>query len=283
MKYCVLYNPKAGNGRGLQKADSIKEIIKGKTLQFTDVTAIEDWPQFLAGIDEEDAIVLCGGDGTINHFINDVDYESIKQELLYFPAGSGNDFMNDVSIWEEGPVVDLKKYLNNLPKVVVNGKTHKFINGVGFGIDGYCCEIGDQARRTSDKPVDYTGIAIKGLLFHFKPVTATVTVDGKETVFKNAWLSPTMFGRCYGGGMIAAPNQNRLDPEHPVSVMLFHGFGRLRTLIAFPSIFKGEHVKKTHMVKLISGHDICVSFDRPCALQIDGETILNVKSYHVIS
>ena len=44
----------------------------------------------------------------------------------------------------------------------------RFINGIGFGIDGYCCEVGDQLKAKSDKPVNYASIAIKGLLFHYK-------------------------------------------------------------------------------------------------------------------
>ena len=76
-----------------------------------------------------------------------------------------------------------------LPTVIVNEKEYKFINGVGFGIDGYCCEVGDEQRAKSDKPVNYTSIAIKGLLFHFKPVNATVTYDGKSRTFPKVWLS----------------------------------------------------------------------------------------------
>ena len=49
----------------------------------------------------------------------------------------------------------------------------------------------------------------------------------------------------------------------------------------FPSIFKGEHLKHTKHAKVFTGKHITVEFDRPVALQIDGETILNVKSYEV--
>jgi diacylglycerol kinase family enzyme len=89
-----------------------------------------------------------------------------------------------------------------------------------------------------------------------------------------------MKGRFYGGGMMAAPEQDRKDPTGNLSVMLFHGKGRLQTLMAFPSIFKGEHIKKTNMVTVLTGNDITVSFDTPAAVQIDGETILDVSSYH---
>jgi diacylglycerol kinase family enzyme len=120
------------------------------------------------------------------------------------------------------------------------------------------------------------------LLFHFKPRNAKVTVDGKEYFFKKAWLAPTMNGRYYGGGMMAAPNQDRLNKDHKVSLMVMYGKGKLKTLIAFPGIFKGEHIKK-NFVKVIEGNNIKVEFDKPCALQIDGETILDVTEYNVIT
>ena len=34
---------------------------------------------------------------------------------------------------------------------------------------------------------------------------------------------------------------------------------------------------------MLVGHEITVEFDRPCALQIDGETVLGVTSYTVKS
>ena len=60
-----------------------------------------------------------------------------------------------------------------------------------------------------------------------------------------------------------------------------HGSGKLKTLMVFPSIFKGEHIKHTEMVAVHTGKEISVTFDRPTALQIDGETVLNVSTYKV--
>ena len=95
--------------------------------------------------------------------------------------------------------------------------------------------------------------------------------------YQKVWIAPTMHGRFYGGGMIPTPDQDRLSGK--LSLMLFHGAGRLRTLCVFPSIFKGKHVKHTKMVAVHTGKEITVDFDRPTPLQIDGETILNVTQY----
>ena len=42
--------------------------------------------------------------------------------------------------------VKINKYIKGLPTVTVNGKDYRFINGIGFGIDGYCCEVGDEKK-----------------------------------------------------------------------------------------------------------------------------------------
>ena len=198
--------------------------------------------------------------------------------IVIFACGTGNDFLRDVE--HDNGLISLTPYLENLPTVSVQGKEYRFLNGVGYGIDGYCCEVGDKLRmQKPGEAINYTGIAIKGLLFHYKPVSATVIVDGKEYRFKKVWLAPTMNGRFYGGGMLPAPEQRREQPT--VSVMVFHGTGKIKSLLLFPSIFKGEHVKKAKHISVLSGNEITVRYDEPRALQIDGETIVNVSQYTV--
>ena len=55
----------------------------------------------------------------------------------------------------------------------------------------------------------------------------------------------------------------------------------MKTLMVFPSIFKGEHISHTEMVEVLTGKEITVRFDSPAALQIDGETVKNVSEYSV--
>ena len=270
----VIYNPLAGNGKA--KEDSqLLQMVLDEQLEYYDMTRITNYAAFISGMEKEDYLVIVGGDGTLNRFVNDTDGMEIAHEILYFPTGTGNDFAKDMGMGETPH--SITAYLKDLSTVEVNGKRYRFINGVGFGIDGYCCQIGDELRKIPGKKVNYTGIAIKGLLFHFAPRNAKVTVDGKEYAYKKVWIAPTMHGKFYGGGMIPTPKQNRSSGK--LSLMLFHGAGRLRTLCVFPSIFKGEHVKHTKMVAVHTGKEITVEFDRPTPLQIDGETILGVTKY----
>ncbi|MBQ2987659.1 MAG: diacylglycerol kinase family protein [Clostridia bacterium] len=273
----VLYNSLAGNKHSVQEADALRNFLGGELIK-KDIQSI-DYKAFLTSLTAEDTVVLCGGDGTLNHFANESDGLDLACEILYYPSGSGNDFAHDVGIEPHGKPVSIKQYLQNLPLVEVKGKNYRFLNNVGFGIDGYCCEVGDLCKTKSNKPVNYTAIAIKGLLFHYKPTNATVEIDGKTYTYEKVWLAPTMKGRYYGGGMIATPAQDRSASDGKLSVMIFHGSSKIRTLMIFPSIFKGEHVKHEKFVAIHTGYDVCVTFDRPTALQIDGETILGVTEY----
>lgn len=276
MKYIILYNPVSNSGRGKEKAEKLNEILSGEKI-FIDVTA-HDYKQELDRVAESDVIVLCGGDGTINRFINDVDAENLKNELLYYPTGSGNDFYYDVTGNKDGEPIRINEYVVGLPEVTVNGKTSKFLNGVGYGIDGYCCEKGDEQRKSTTKPVNYTAIAIKGLLYDYKRTSATVIVDDVVRTYKHVWLVPTMHGRCYGGGMIPTPDQDRLNESGTLSIMVYHSRSKIKALALFPKIFSGTHVKAKNTVEILVGKNITVSFDRPTALQIDGETVLGVTS-----
>ena len=279
MVYHILFNPFAGNGRCTQDCKKVEPFLKGGECRFTDMTKISDYGAFLAGVSDADALVLCGGDGTLNRFINDTAELTLPKRILYFATGSGNDFLHDIGGTPLQEPTDITKYLKDLPIVTVKGKDYRVLNGVGYGIDGYCCEVGDKLRASSEKPVNYTSIAIKGLLFHYKPTNATVIADGKEYRFDKVWLVPTMNGRFYGGGMMPTPAQDRLNPAHTISAMVYRAANKFQALMVFPSIFKGEHIKKEKLVKILSGDEITVRFDRPTALQIDGETILGVSEY----
>lgn len=277
----VLYNPLANNGKGAEGASAITPR-EGESFVLTDLCGIADLAAFLQEHKQDERLIIAGGDGTLNRFVNALGGKCPDVPLYYYPCGSGNDFARDIpqEEWQDG-LIPLSRYIRDLPCVTVNGRTEYFINGIGYGIDGYCCEEGDRKRARSSKPVNYTAIAISGLLFHFKPRNAEVTVDGTPYKFRKVWLAPAMHGRYYGGGMKVAPEQDRLCDGEQLTLVVMYGSGKLKTLTVFPSIFEGKHVAHTEMVTQLAGKQITVRFDRPTALQIDGETVLGVTEYTV--
>ena len=119
MKTYVLYNHKSNNGAGLQGAEKVKEHWKDRDLEFVDVITFEGYDAFFKRIAPDDEVCLCGGDGTLNHFVNDADCDNIKNKVFYFPTGSGNDFWNDLEKKPGDAPAQINKYITDLPTVTV--------------------------------------------------------------------------------------------------------------------------------------------------------------------
>ena len=273
MSCYIFYNSKAGGGLAAEKAKAYAEKI-GQADNVYDVRKI-DYKDVVK--DSEKDIVIFGGDGTLNRFVNATAGLKLENRVFIVSLGTGNDFMKDLGITPTDEPVEITKYLKRLPICEIQGIRNYFINGVGFGIDGYCCQEGDRQRAAGKKKVNYAGIAIKGMFGKFKPRNAKITVDGKEYDFKKVWLAPCMFGRYYGGGMMPTPDQSRENEEGTISVMVFHSLGKIGALLHFPTLFKGTQAKKAKKVSILSGKEIIVEYEEPCAAQIDGETVLNVR------
>lgn len=280
----ILFNPLAGNNKGIERVEPLKELYKES--EVINITTIKSLSDFIDSKNEDDEIIIAGGDGTLNRFINAVYGKNIKQHIYFYPMGSGNDFVKDVGLDEGKKITSVNKYITDLPDVYVNDEEKprcKFFNGLGYGIDGYCCQEGDKQReKDPNKEINYTSIAIKGILGGYKPTDAKVTVDGKEYNFKKVFIAPIMHGRYYGGGFFPAPEQNRLDPT-TLSVYVMHDISRLTALLRINSIKAGTHLKYKKMSFLATGCDITVEFKNPTALQIDGETVLNVTKIRAVA
>ena len=114
-------------------------------------------------------------------------------------------------------------------------------------------------------------------------MNATVTIDGVTEKYKNVWMVPSMNGRYFGGGMMITPGQDRLNLQREISVAVVSCKSRLRLFTIFPKIFKGEHTKYTKYIKIVKCKSVAVEFDKPTALQIDGETVRGVRAYSATS
>lgn len=282
MKNYLVYNPLANNNNGEKIAKEAVLFLKERFPNLEELSIIGlNTKDFVSELKKDDNVVLVGGDGTLNHAVNELYNYDFPCDLYLYKAGTGNDFLKDVLGEESNErIIKINEYIKPLPRVIVNGKERRFINGIGYGIDGTACEVADKQRAKGKKKINYTSISIKLCLFGYKRPNAKVTVDGVTKEYKYVWLASAMNGKYYGGGMKVAPNQDR--KSNLLTSVIFHGRSRIKTLMAFPKIFTGEHVKKTKLVDVQTGKHIKVEFTKPTALQIDGETILGVTSYEAI-
>lgn len=272
----ILFNPCANNSDISAALADVRAYAAASDPVEKDLTRVDVRAEICA-LGENDRVLILGGDGTIMRLANALDGAEYAAPIYLWRSGTGNDFLRDLGKNESTEPVLLNPYLVNLPRVEVKGKVYRYINGIGFGLDGMVCEVTDALKAKGVKKINYTAESIKLLLGGFKCPSGRVTVDGVTKSYKKIWLASAMHGKYYGGGMRVAPDQGR--GSGLLTCCVWHTSGKLVTLMHFPKIFTGEHVQYKKSIDVISGKRITVEFDTPTALQIDGETVSGVTTY----
>ncbi len=279
--YYILYNPYAGGGKKESITDKLSKILTDKPLKFCNLLEINDYDKFFKEMQEGDDLVLCGGDGTLNRFINDTKHIDYKHKFYFYPCGSGNDLLNDLTVDRTKPFL-VEDYLKNLPEVTIRNKSYTYFNGTGFGLDGFVCYEGNRIRQQKGK-INYIAIALRGFLYAFKPGKVNIVADGKEYTFNKVWLCPVMKGKYFGGGMMIAPMQDRYAEDNSLHIIVAHDLSKIKIIALFLSIFKGEHIKFKKNITVIKCNEAYVKYERPCIMQVDGEAMIDVQEFSVTS
>ena len=269
----LLFNPKSNNGNN--DINIIDKSIGGRELTKINLLDI-DVKDFVPTLTENDKVFLCGGDGTICRFANNTYGFEFPCPVYIIQSGTGNDFLRDIGAYG-GKLVDVRPYFKDLPIVTINGVETRFLNGVGFGLDGAVCEAAEEFKKHSTKKFSYLGLAIQLIMGKYKRPNCRAVIDGVEYTYEKMWIASAMKGKYYGGGMMVAPTQDRHSGK--LGAMMFHGGARPKILTVLPTIYKGEHVKFKKIVEMFECEEIFVEFDIPTALQIDGDTVSGVVSY----
>ena len=280
-EYYIVYNPSAGDGTCKAEAEILYVVYPDAIL--VNMNRIIDYRVFLSGMDESDKLILCGGDGTLSWFINKTRDIEIRSEIYFYSVGNGNDFAQDIGR-ERGATPDftINSYIKDFPIVKINGEQRLFINGIGYGMDGFCMRAPDAEQRSRRQNRFSSKMdATIGFLFHYKPIDLLAQVDGNTQHYKNVWFAHTMKGGCLGGVMIV-PQQNRLEDEE-ISFVVLHGIGRWKALRLFLSMINGKCVKGKKGIEVIRGKHVQVAFGEKVSVQVDGGMVDNVEEYAIDS
>ena len=276
----ILFNPKSNsehNDLNIIPGKEELEKLGAKQISLLGLNVRE----FCNSLTESDRVLVCGGDGTVHHFVNNVRGFVFPCPVSIVRSGTGNDFLNDIGQTKPDELFDVREYISFLPEVEIDGEKRLFINGVGMGIDGAVCDEVEKHKARTGKKANYTAIALQLLAYKYKRPSATVVVDGVEHKFDDVWMASAMHGRFFGGGMMVSPTQDRASGK--LSLMVMHGGTRAKVLTIFPGIFKGSHIKHKKIVEIFECDEATVTYDIPIAFQADGETKSNMITYTVRS
>ena len=205
MKYYILYNPKAGNGSAKEDALKLAEKLNCTDVDYMDVTTNIDYSTFVPVLREDDVLVIMGGDGTLNHFVNATKDVDIKQEVLYCSGGTGNDFLRDIDKEVGCDPFSIKKYIERLPTVTINGNTYKnAVTKEDCGFPFYLYQFNSAGAFYSEKAAPQRLYGFK--MWHGETLVADMLParkDGVCCLFDK--VTQTFFYNIGSGEFIAGP------------------------------------------------------------------------------
>ena len=269
-KFLFVINPIAGGNDKAAYQHEIEAWFKQHQLQHQWMaTTGEDDAQSLRKQLEQhapDAVVACGGDGTVNLVARTLLGTSTPMGIV--PLGSANGLATDLSIpgnvgealdvllhghtmEVDGLLINKEHYAFHLADMGYNARlVQEFESNTDRGKSGYARSF---LRVARNRPLAKFDIKADDLHFRRRSIMAT---------FANA--------RRYGTGAIVNPN-GKLD-DGRFELCLFLPWPRWYLLWISVLFFIGQ-IDKSRYVEIVSCQKLQLSVDRPLPLQVDGELV----------
>lgn len=268
-KVCLLVNPYAANGQPVRMLKKIEATLTRLHINFyTFVINSIPEAQKLAreAADNDEYIFILGGDGTLRVIAEVLTYT--KTVIAIIPCGKGNDFARVLNIPID-PIAACEALVNGVDKVIdmaeVNHKPYLSICSLGF--DSVANEIANRTNFISGRAIyAYAGLLA---LISWKPATFYVQTD--ETSFEHVGYTVAVANsKCYGGGMLLAPNASITDGY--LDVILIGNVSKTRMLVNFPRIYRGTHINEPGF-KMIRAKFVHIETDSKYTIFADGDPI----------
>jgi len=232
MQIAIVTNTLAGNGKAFKLAGKIKTILTGKNISSKIFTETE-WDNSIYDFDQ---VWICGGDGTVNYFVNQ--FNDIKKPLCIFNGGTGNDF-HALLYGKISAEDQIELVFKSSPKPIDAGKCNGryFLNGVGIGFEGAVAK----SLRGVNKFGGKTSFLLSILkhIFFYKEQHYSIT-SAERTIEDDFLMISIANGTRYGGGFyvapLAKPDDGLLDAN------LVKKLSPLKRLRYLPVIEKGKHI-----------------------------------------
>lgn len=278
-----VFNPAANKGRAqsllkwLERAliDSREESVIQLTSKRGDAIAFAE-----AAKAKAEAVVACGGDGTVNEVAQAL--VGSETRLAVLPLGSGNDFFKNLSA---------TKRLDDALAATLNGKTRRidvgkvsftsngqtreryFLNSLGLGFTGAIAKEASASTLKGDL-IYLDALRKVGKTYAATPMRIALNAESGATTYSEPVFALTIGnGRIEGGKFNIAPDASVSD-----------GFLNLGLLFAFPKrelpiwvwrYLRGNQFRyeKARHHKITSA---TIELDAPLALHLDGEVFENV-------
>ena len=242
----ILINPTSGKGRSAKNAPLAVQRLRSRGVQVTELTGDNSQGSLAlaqqAVADGIDALIACGGDGTVHCALQAVAGTDVTLGII--PLGTGDDIARTLDL----PRNDVQAAAD----VIADGRTRQVDYGMvrsSDGVDkaflavmsaGFDSEVTERAN-TMTWPTGTSRYLIATLaeLRVFHPAPFQITVDG-QTLRSEGMMLAIGNGSSYGGGMYVCPTA--IPDDGLLDLTFLTRTSKLTFLRIFPRVFKGSHI-----------------------------------------
>jgi YegS/Rv2252/BmrU family lipid kinase len=275
-RLCIIYNPTAGGAKGRRLWRTVDLLrAKGCALDLRETRQRGDAEAFAAACDPatSDALVVAGGDGTVNEVINGMLRRPADQRppLGVIPSGTANVLALDIG-QKLTPQAIAATLASGSPRRVHLAQVSKpdqdrcFLLMAGAGFDAH---VVDSVRLGLKRHTGKLAYVVETLAqaFHYPFPTIEGTLDG--TPFAAATVVICK-GRLYGGPFVAAPQASLEDPALYAIVMPRKG---LWAVLRYAAALGMGRIGSLPDVEIRPFQTMTLQAPQGAAFQADGDVI----------
>ncbi|MDO4977422.1 MAG: YegS/Rv2252/BmrU family lipid kinase [Eubacteriales bacterium] len=285
MIYCLI-NPSSRSRKGVRiwkkiEKDLKKECIAYQTIISKSKDDVTNAAKRLTRDSEEKTVIIIGGDGTLNSFLNGME-RTDGICIGYLPVGSGNDFARGMGITanyrEELELIlhdRQKRHIYYGEVSYKSGRNQRFFVSSGIGYDAKVCYKVDHSP--TKKILNFFQLGkliylVLGVLYLIKAktFTADLFVDDELVLEGDKFLFTSFHVLPYeGGGFKFCPDQHPEDNR--LHICAVQGIPRWKLPFIIPQALMGTHVNRKGVHIYCCDH-ATIQTGSPQYVHTDGET-----------
>ena len=213
-----------------------------------------------------DAIVVIGGDGTVNEVVNGIGDSGIPMGIV--PSGSGNGLARHIGVslnFRRALEIIKQGFVQSIDIIEINDKLSINVSGLGFDA------LVAHKFQNIDKRglVSYIKIIVSEFMV-YKPQRYKITIDGKK-IERDAFLISIANSSQFGNNAFISPNASLLDGK--MDICIVKPFLKIESPLVIEQLMTGR-LDKGRYLEVIRAKEVVISQDSD-VFHIDGDPFEN--------
>ena len=267
-KILVVYNPNAGRGKSASQVHRLVKLLRDKRFEVeTRVSGLsgDHWHRLLSTERDTSALVVAGGDGTINNVLNSLPDPS-RIPIAVVPMGTANILAFELGLPRKPEAVVRAIEQGNIRRIDMGlAGSRRFLSVLGAGFDGM---VARELSKSAWSPIGYRRYVFPILraMARYREPELKITVDGQKELAGSLAIVSNI--RNYAR-ILSFTDRARCDSGHfdmcvfsKAAIWDLYRYG-------FAALFKS--VSRDGGCLYVTGRSIRIESSAPVAVQVDGD------------